>query len=162
MSPTNEDLDAAEAATASTIADYREAVAKNDGARVSLLVVEIGRAYARESALRRAWAEPEPTAEQDEQIARLGAARPPSKYSPSVLKALAAFDEAFADANTVAVTAARWAAEYAVKQVFGEAGEAQGVGDDMQDAIGRAFSELQENFADIVARAFDRSNKHKV
>jgi hypothetical protein len=162
MSVTKSDLDAAKAATARAIAEYRDAAAKNDVARVSYLLVEIGRAHVREKAIEHPWTEPEPTAAQDEQIARLQAARPPSKFGPQVLEALALFDEAFADANTVAVTAARWAAEYAAKRVFGEHIDPGRVGEETRRTMEKAVSELQEEFASIVAVAVESSNKHKV
>lgn len=162
MTVTKNDLDAAQAATERAIAEYRDAVSKNDVARVSYLLVEIGRATVRENAIKHAWTEPEPTAAQDEQIARLQAARPPSKFSPRVLEALALFDEAFADANTVAVTAARWAAEYAATRVFGERIDSARVGEETKRAIEKAVSELQEEFVDIVAGAVGSPNKHRV
>lgn len=162
MTVTKYDLDAAEAATARAIAEYRDAVAKDGIAQVSYLLVEIGRATVRQNAIKHAWTEPEPTAAQEEQIARLQAARPPSKFSPRVLEALALFDEAFADANTVAVTAARLAAEYAAKQVFGERMDAERVGEETRVAFEKAVSEMQEEFARIVGAAVGSPNKHKV
>jgi hypothetical protein len=125
----SESLQAAKEAFERAVAAFHEAATSQDVERVALAVAEVGVA-----------------------AARVAAAEHRGTRAPGPPKgAVEAFDAAFANAESAAATASRWAAEYAVTHALAEGADARGIAEAMQDAASKALSGLRDSFAGLIA-----------